>query len=133
MKKIKIASAAIINSKKELLLVRKKNSTFFQLAGGKINENETKLETVIREIHEEIGLIVTENQLKFLGEHQTKAVNELDTTVQGSLFLIILEADFKPEIANEIEEYAWLNHSNYENYKWAHLAKEFILPIWLKL
>jgi len=133
MNNIYIASAVILNTKKELLLVRKKDSKFFQLPGGKISENETKEKTVIREIKEEINLNITEKQLTFIGDHQTEAVNEKNTIVHGFIFLIALEKNCTINIANEIVEFAWLNKSNYENYKWAHLAEEFVQPIWLKL
>lgn len=133
MKHIYIASAVILNLRNELLLVRKKGSEFFQLTGGKIDSNESEIETVIREVKEEIGLNVSMDQLTFLGEHQTQAVNEINTIVHGSIFIIQLNEEFEPNIANEIEEFAWLNRNNYTKYQWAHLAEEFVQPWWLKL
>ncbi len=133
MKHIYIASAAILNDKNELLLVRKNGSPFFQLTGGKIDPNETEIETVIREIKEEIGLSVPLDQLTYLGEHQTQAVNEVDTVVHGSIFIAQLNTSFTPTIANEIEKFAWLNTTNFQKYQWAHLAKEFVQPWWLQL
>lgn len=116
-----------------MLLVRKKNSEYFQLTGGKINANETEIETVIREIKEEIGLELQSNQLNHLGVHETKAVNETETLVHGSIFIVQLKHIFIPQIDNEIAAYIWINKSNYKNYKWAHLAEEFVQPWWLKL
>ena len=63
MKHICIASAVILNTNNELLLVRKKGSNYFQLTGGKIDPNETEIQTVIREIKEEIGLTVSMGEL----------------------------------------------------------------------
>src|SRR5690606_37384623 len=133
MKHIYIASAVILNSKNELLLVRKKGSQYFQLTGGKIDTKENEIETVIREIKEEIGLSISMGELTYLGEHQTKAVNEIETIVHGSIFIVKIENDFTPIIANEIEEYVWLNKNNYTQYTWAHLAEEFVQPWWLQL
>ena len=132
MEKITIASAMILNDKNEILLVRKQGSIFFQLPGGKIKSNETFFQTLQRELLEEINLDIKENNCIFLGNHQTEAVNEKNTIVIGNLFEVVNTNLDKIQNQNEIEEMAWLNKSNYKNYKWAHLAEEFILPIWLK-
>ena len=68
----------------------------------------------------------------FLGNHETIAVNEKNTRVCGNLFEVIDTNIDNIQIRNEIEEMAWISQSNYKDYKWAHLAEEFILPIWLK-
>ena len=133
MKHIYIASAVILNTNNELLLVRKKGSNYFQLTGGKIDPNENEIQTVIREIKEEIGLSISMSELTYLGEHETHAVNEAETIVHGSIFIVKVENDFIPIIANEIEEYIWLNNNNYTQYTWAHLAEEFVQPWWLQL
>lgn len=132
MNKITIASAMVLNNKKEILLVRKKGSTYFQLPGGKINENETLFQTLKRELFEEIHLEIEEKNCFFLGSHETKAVNEKNTYVFGNLFEVIDTNTDNIQIKNEIQEMIWVNHSNYKKYKWAHLAEEFILPIWLR-
>lgn len=132
MNKITIASAMILNSRNEILLVRKKGSTFFQLPGGKINNNETFFETLKRELIEEINLEIKETNCIFLGTHETEAVNEKNMRVIGNLFEVIDTNTDNIQIKNEIEEMAWVNQSDYKKYKWAHLAEEFILPIWLK-
>lgn len=132
MNKITIASAMILNNKNEILLVRKKGSTFFQLPGGKIKNGETYFQTLQREIFEEIRLEIEESNCIFLGDHETDAVNEENTRVCGNLFEVIDTNIDRIQIQNEIEEMAWINQTNYKDYKWAHLAEEFILPIWLK-
>lgn len=133
MKTIHIASVAIINPNKELLLVCKKNSEFYQLTGGKIQKGEQDIETIIREAHEEIGLKILPEQLTFLGLHKTQAVNENNTIVHGSVYWLHLNHFFEPIIANEIEKFAWMNKKNYHKYTWAHLAKELVQPKWLSL
>ena len=135
MKHLYIASTVILNPKNDLLLVRKKGSNYFQLVGGKIQkeEEENEIDTVIRESFEEIGLQLTYSDLTYLGEHETQAVNEEETQVHGSIFIVQLAENFEPKIANEIEEFAWMNPQNYKNYSWAHLAEEFVQPWWLQL
>ena len=133
MKTLHLASVAIINPNKELLLVCKKNSEFYQLTGGKIQNDEQAIETIIREAKEEIGLEILPEQLTFLGSHQTKAVNEHNTMVHGSVYWLHLSYFFEPVIANEIAKFVWMSKQNYTNYLWAHLAKELVQPKWLSL
>lgn len=133
MKKIEIASVAILDTQGRLLLVRKKGSVFYQLVGGKIKAGETLVDTIIRETEEEIGLFLAPKQLTFLGQHTTEAVNERETLVCGHVYTSFLTFDFIPTVANEIEEFAWLDYNSYKKYMWAHLAEELVLPWWLAL
>lgn len=133
MKTIHIASVALFNSKNELLLVRKKESTYFQLTGGKLEPQELPTQTVVRETWEEIGFQINTEDLVFLKEHTTKAVNETNTFVHGTIYTLHTGKEFDPQIASEIASAAWLNASNYKTYKWAHLAEEVVLPYCLTL
>lgn len=133
MENIYIASAVILNDRNELLLVRKKKSSFFQLPGGKIQENETELQSLEREIWEETGLVISAGAFSFLGRHTFKAVNEKDTLVHGSVYTARLKHGPEPVAANEIEEFAWITKDNHKKYTLARLAEEFVLPWWLGL
>ena len=131
MKKIRIASAIITNSKNELLVVRKYNSLFFMLPGGKIAVNESIEETLVRELSEELDLDFKSDDFTFLGTHETAAANEEHTTVQGNIFLLIAPLDVAVIHHAEIEEVRWISKNNYSTYQLAHLLKEFALPKWL--
>lgn len=60
-------AAAIIIKDRQLLVSRSKNRSFFIAPGGKLQKNETPEQAVIRELQEEQGIIVTENNLTFFG------------------------------------------------------------------
>ncbi|WP_218777473.1 NUDIX domain-containing protein [Acetobacter orientalis] len=51
-----LATALIVNTRKQVLLVRKKGTTAFMQAGGKIAPQETPLEALIRELKEELDI-----------------------------------------------------------------------------
>lgn len=133
MQEIHIAAAMILDAEQQILLVRKKGSAFYQLPGGKIAKGESAVEALLRELQEELGLSFSAAQCTYLGHHTTLAVNEANTRVRGSLFRIQLEAAHQPIALAEIEELVWLNAQNYQQYQWAHLAQEFIMPQWLRL
>lgn len=67
MKKEKSCGAIIINNKK-VLLVYEKNRNFWGFPKGHVEQNETELETAIREVKEEVGLdidILKEKRYEF--------------------------------------------------------------------
>ena len=132
MQKIIIASALLLNSQKELLVVRKFNSKFYMLPGGKIEQNETFVEALIRELKEELMLNFKEADFSYLGQHETMAVNEQKTIVQGNIFMLNKPLDLLPKANAELQEVRFLKKSNYKELQLAHLLKEFALPFWLK-
>ena len=128
---IRIASAILLDKEGNLLVVRKKKSKYYMLPGGKIEPQETLIETLLRELHEELGIKLEASDFQFLGTHRTEAVNESDTTVEGNIFKLIQPLQQKINNQAEIEEFAWLSKKSYSNYLLAHLLSEFALPRWL--
>ncbi|MDF2476587.1 MAG: hypothetical protein K0S24_2070 [Sphingobacterium sp.] len=131
MYKIVICSAMMIGPDGDLLMVRKKGSKYFQLPGGKIATGESDVEALIRELGEELQFDASGMVLQFMGLHSTKAVNEVDTLVEGHIYLIKLEAKFSFVPQAELEELQWIKKDNWQNYQLAHLAEEFVVPKWL--
>lgn len=66
----KAARAIIIEDDKILVMHRNKHGAeYFTLVGGRMNENETIEQALIREIKEETGLDITNYRLVFFEEH----------------------------------------------------------------
>lgn len=133
MNHIYLANALVTDTVGRMLAVRKKNSKYFQMVGGKIDGKEEALETLRREFLEEINLDINFHRVKFLGKHETTAVNEENTRVHANVFHVQLNSLEMLKIASEIEEMAWLTKDNYKEFQLAHLLEEFSLPIWLNL
>jgi 8-oxo-dGTP diphosphatase len=133
MNHIYLANALVTDKEGRMLAVRKKNSEYFQMVGGKIDGVEEPIETLRREFLEEINIDVLNHEVIFLGKHTTKAVNEVNTEVHANVFHVQLKSLNDLKIASEIEELAWITKEDYPNYKLAHLLAEFSLPIWLKM
>lgn len=131
--KIIIASTLILNEQKDLLVVRKKKSNYYMLPGGKVEPTETHIDALIRELNEELNLIFKETDFTFLGQHETQAANELNTIVQGNIFLLKSTIQNLPTANAELEEVRYINKAEYTQYQLAHLLKEFALPIWRDL
>lgn len=130
-KRIRIASAILLNENQDMLVVRKNNSRFYMLPGGKIEGTEELIDTLLRELNEELGLQLSSSEFSFLGTHETAAVNESNTLVEGNIFLLTSPLLVLPSHFAEIEEVCWINKRDHSNYQLAHLLKEFALPKWL--
>lgn len=116
-----------------LLAVRKKNSNYFQMVGGKREQEEELLATLRREFLEEINVDILAHDVSFLGQHTSIAVNEKNTEVHANVFHVKLKSLEALKIASEIEEMAWMTKGNYKEYQLAHLLEEFSLPLWLEM
>jgi 8-oxo-dGTP pyrophosphatase MutT (NUDIX family) len=131
MDKIVICSAALLNPEGDLLMVRKKGSSYFQLPGGKIGPGENQEQTLVRELKEELQFDVSEMGMRFIGSHCTQAVNELNTVVEGHIYLINLAERRAFAAYEELEEVVWISRQDWQSYRLAHLASEFVIPKWL--
>lgn len=127
---IYLASALITDKDNRLLTVRKTTSTYYMMAGGKIEQGESPIQALIRELHEELSITISSEDLTLLGTHSTTAVNEPNTIVTAHIYhLVVNNANIQP--AAEIAEIKWLTKDTYQSTKLAHLLSEFSIPKWL--
>ena len=133
MNHIYLVNALVTDTDGKMLAVRKKNSIYFQMVGGKREKDEELLDTLRREFLEEINVDILAHEVFFLGKHDTLAVNEENTKVHANVFHVKLNSVETIKIASEIDEMAWITKETYSDYKLAHLLDEFSLPIWLEM
>lgn len=125
---INIAAAVITNTNDEILLVRKQNSVYFMQAGGKIETNEEPIQTLVREIEEELGLIFEPTAFSYLGNYMAPAANEVDYYVSTHLFSITI-ANTTLTAHAELAEVGWYSLAKAKKLTLAPLTKDIILPI----
>jgi 8-oxo-dGTP diphosphatase len=129
--KIHIAAALIDDDAKRLLLVRKIGSQWFMQAGGKIEDGESPLSALRRELSEEIGLAFADDRARHLGTFSAPAANEPNHIVEAEVFHIRVTHD--PIIRSEIEEAIWVSRTEAESMLLAPLTRDHILPLSLAL
>lgn len=129
--KIIIASAILLNEKKEMLTVRKKTSVYYMLPGGKIEKGEQLMDALLRELWEELNIKFTPEDFDYLGQHETDAVNEKNTIVQGNIFVLKQSLRQKINPHAELAEVQFISKENYKEFRLAHLLEEFALPYFL--
>lgn len=112
----------------------KKTSEFKQqwnLPSGYLNWNETGEEGAIRETLEETGIDIPLDLVSEI-EHSTSPKENRQNVIFRYIAKLpdkFLEKDFKAIDSEEVNEIAWINYHDLDNYEWAFNQKETIIRI----
>jgi 8-oxo-dGTP diphosphatase len=124
---ILIAAALLVGKDGRLLLVRKRGTKAFMQPGGKIEPREAPLAALLRELNEELGLVIPAHAAAHLGRFTAPAANEPGCTVEAEVFRIAVAQDVTP--AAEIEEIIWIEAASVPDIVIAPLTRDHILPL----
>ncbi len=122
MKHYEVVCAVIYNDKNEILILKRGPGRalcgFWEFPGGKIEENESKEETIKREIKEELECDI--KPIKYLGSSfyeykNLKPYDDFSITLYAYKCLI-LSNSFK---LTEHTDYAWVKQEELRNYEFA--------------
>ncbi|GEN27487.1 DNA mismatch repair protein MutT [Halovibrio variabilis] len=122
---LEIAAAVVSDPDGRLLLVRKHKTSFFMQPGGKVDAGETALRALCRELKEELGLQVNEDQLIPLGVHNAPAANEPGMVLEAHLFSLVIDGPV--EASAEIAEARWVTREEAWQLPLAPLTKEYVV------
>ena len=117
--------AAVFLQDGRLLTVRKKGTDHFMLPGGKPETGEAPLETLHRELMEELGVGPVAPILPF-GSFRAPAANEAGFEVVAQLYRAELSGPVVP--AAEIAEIRWLDPADGGQVLLAPLLVRHVLP-----
>ncbi|MBX8491674.1 NUDIX domain-containing protein [Pseudomonas cichorii] len=131
MKTISIAAALLVAPDGQTLLVRKRGTEAFMQPGGKIEAGEPAVNALVRELEEELGLVIDPQQAIFLGEFRAPAANEPGFEVHCQLFGVRTDAQVVP--AAEIEEVIWVGPEQHPDLVLAPLTRDLILPLYREM
>ena len=124
------AAAVIVDDAGRLLLVRKRGTDRFMQAGGKVDVGETAVHAVVRELFEEIGLVVDPEVMQYWGRFHAVAANEHNHVVDAESFYIAVSHATAVEIAAaaEIDEIVWVTPAQALELPLAPLTRDVLLP-----
>lgn len=124
---IRIVAALVLDSRRRVLVVRKRGTLAFMQPGGKIEADEAPLGALIREVREELGTGLDPSSVRVLGRFTAAAANEPGHLVDAQLFLVSLDRD--PEPAAEIDAMAWIDPTSPGDVELAPLTSGTVLAL----
>ncbi|MGI4857146.1 MAG: NUDIX hydrolase [Janthinobacterium lividum] len=124
---IRIAAGLLVDRTGRMRVVRKRGTLAFIQPGGKIEPSEAPVGALVRELHEELGLVVAPSHATYIGRFRAPAVNEPGRTVEADLFRVHVEQALTP--GAEIDQLAWIDPSIPTDLPLATLTRDFILPL----
>ncbi|MDD5732105.1 MAG: NUDIX hydrolase [Patescibacteria group bacterium] len=118
---------SMINEKGELLILKKFGSDICVNPGGRVEENETHIETLKRTLKEKLGVDLI--SAEFYGSfHSDKAMHDPDSSLQIHAYVVKWDGEIKP--VGKIEQAIWLDRESLESKKYnvAPQILEQIIP-----
>ena len=127
MNKVVYKFAGVIVRDKKLLVTRTKGKPTFYAPGGKPEDGETPHETLIRELHEELGIRVIAEDLEEFGSYEAQAADQEHLMLKMQVFTVKnWEGELTPQA--EIEEAVWANTKNASDYQIGSIFARKVIP-----
>jgi len=123
---IQTISAVILDGSGHMLLVRKHGSAIFIQPGGKPEPGESALETLARELDEELGVVLVEGSAVRLGGFEDEAVHEVGWRIRTETWIVSIAGT--PAASGEIAELRWVDPVSPGDLNIAPLSRHHILP-----
>ena len=129
-KKIDIHKAGgILIRDRKFLVVRQKDKDIFIAPGGKLDNLETPVEALIRELKEELCVEVKPSDLENFGSYTAAAAGKEDKILQMDVFLVKnWNGDLAINQNDKVEEYRWINSLDLGKIKLGSIFEHEVLP-----
>lgn len=122
----------LIYRNNEVLLVRHKESAshltgICGLPAGRPNENESEIETAIRELEEETGLLTSEEHLKKLPKTYYAEIKRKEETKTFSLKIFLCKSYFGELKSTDETEPLWVRINELDKYQFLSNVKGIVI------
>lgn len=125
---IHVSAAVIVDDVGRVLVVRKQGTERFMQPGGKPEPGENAVQTLIRELEEELGLRLAEEDLRPLGTFVSAAANEPGHRVVATAFATSIDPA-AASVRAELAELRWITADEVPTLPLAPLSVEHLLPL----
>ncbi|WP_274609292.1 NUDIX hydrolase [Mesorhizobium sp. L-8-3] len=114
------------DAKWNLLLVRKRGASAFMQPGGKIEICELPVNAMVRELREELGVVIAGDAPTHIGRFTAPVANEPGSMVEGEVFELTQPGE--PVAMAEIEKMLWLIPDHAGDSELATLTRDAMMP-----
>ena len=128
---IRIVAALVRDSTGRVLLVRKRGTKAFMQPGGKLQDSESHLSALGRELSEELDSSMEPASAVYLGTFTAPAANEKGCVVEAALYSVKLTAAVRT--SSEIDEIIWLPPDPPYSVTLAPLTRDEVLPLAMQM
>lgn len=104
---ISVSAVVLTRPDGALVTVRKRGTDRFMLPGGKWEPGESPRRCAVRELSEELGVVLDDDEMTRLGRYETATANEPGFRLVSEVFAARCGGPAAP--AAEIEELHWLD------------------------
>ena len=127
-----VVTAAVIERDGAFLVARRQNGVhlagYWEFPGGKCDPDESLTACLVRELREELGLVVDPAETEYIGSYRAVAANEENTVVRAEVFF--LTTSELPVAGAEIDELLWVERLDDLAVEVAPLSRDSLLPLW---
>lgn len=106
---ISVSAVVLTRPDGALATVRKRGTDRFMLPGGKWEPGETPLGCAVREVREELGVVLDAGAVRPLGRYETATANEPGFRLVSEVFVAACAGGANP--AAEIDELRWVDRA----------------------
>lgn len=105
----------VAETQDQILLVQVRHRAKYYFPGGKIEEGESLVEALIRELKEELNLTLKKEELEFIGTVVGPAYPQPDMLTELNGFRTLVDIDWDNiAINNEITDIKWIDKHDSE-------------------
>ena len=124
--RIVVSAVCVFDRAGRLLTVRKRGTDKFMHPGGKPEAGESAAQAAVRELKEEVGIVLDADRLDLLGCWLADAANEAATQIEATVFTAPGVWSASPSA--EIAEIRWLDLAGELPGDLAPLLTDHVLP-----
>lgn len=120
-------AGAILLSDRKILLCRSRGKEFFVAPGGKVEQGETPIQALRRELQEELSLAVDEGYIKDFSTFYAPAAENEKNMLRMDVFMVE-NWQGNPRPSSEIEEIAWVGSEEAKTMKIGSIFSHEVIP-----
>jgi len=120
-------AGGILIKERRLLVERSQGKDFFISPGGSIENNETSKRCLVRELKEEFGVIVLEEDLEEFGTFSARAAGQEGKVLWMDVF-VVNSWQGEPMPNSEVEEMLWISSKIPSDIKVGSIFEHEVIP-----